>query len=76
MPGAYQNVESGAIIDGPSLAPSLTTVYKGEGDLSNVGSNKGIYDNKMNMYTELVGSYKKIHDNVFALIDYFDDIAG
>ena len=29
----------------------------------------------MNMYTELVGSYKKIHDNVFALIDYFDDIA-
>ena len=76
VPGAYQNVESGAIIDGPSLAPSLTTVYKGESDLSNVGSNKGIYDNKMNMYTELVGSYKKIHDNVFALIDYFDDIAG
>ena len=75
-PSAYQNVESGAIIDGPALAPSLTTIYKGESDLSNVGSNKGIYDNKMNMYTELVGSYKKIHDNVFALIDYFDDIAG
>ena len=71
-PSAYQNVESGVIIDGPALAPSLTVVYKGEGDLSNVGSNKGIYDNKMNIYAELAGSYKKIHDNVLALIDYFD----
>ena len=73
-PSAYKNIQNGNIIDGPGLAPSLTVYYKGESDLSNVGSNKGIYDNKMNIYTELAGSYKKIYDNVFALIDYFDEM--
>jgi hypothetical protein len=71
-PSAYENLESGQTIDGPSFAPSLTIVYKGEGDISNVGSNKGIYDNKMNAYAELTSSIKKISDNVFALASYFD----
>ena len=73
VPSAYQNVKNGNIIDGPALAPSLTVFYKGEGDLSNVGSNKGIYDNKMNIYKELTASIKKISENVVALTDYFDE---
>ena len=71
-PSAYINVKNGNVIDGPGLAPSLTVVYKGEGDLSNVGSNKGIYDNKMNIYTELTSSMKKISENILAIIDYFE----
>ena len=50
----------------------LIVYYKGESDLSNVGSNKGLYDNHMNIYTELADSMKRISDNVFALIHYFD----
>lgn len=74
-PSAYVNVESGRIIeDGVAFAPSLKIHYKGEGDLSNLGSNKGIYDNKMNVYAELAASIKKISDNVFALASYFDGI--
>ena len=70
---AYANLENGNIIDGPALAPSLTVYYKGEGDTSNLGSNKGIYDNKMNAYAELTASIKEISDNVFALANYFDE---
>ena len=72
---AYVNVETGAIIeDGPALAPSLTVLYKGEGDTSNLGSNKGFYDNKMNQYKELTGAVKRTTDNIFNLIWYFDDL--
>lgn len=72
-PNAYVHLETGTVIeDGEALAPSLSIYYKGESDLSNVGSNKGIYDNHMNLYTELAEAFKRIHDNVFALIEYFD----
>ena len=72
---AYTNVVTGALIeDGPGLAPSLTVYYKGEGDTSNLGSNKGFYDNKMNKYTELTDAVKRTSDNIFNLIWYFDDI--
>ena len=66
------NVESGALVDGPGLLPSLTIYYKGETDTSNLGSNKGIFDNKMNIYPELTGAMKRISDNLFDIIDYFD----
>lgn len=72
---AYTNVLTGDVVEnGPAFAPSLKVHYKGEGDTSNLGSNKGIYDNKMNMYKELTDSMKLITDNIFSLIDYFDSI--
>jgi hypothetical protein len=67
----YENVATGQRIDGPGLAPSLSVYYKGEGDLSNIGSNKGIYDNQMNPYKELMGAMKNISDNILGLVDYF-----
>ena len=68
----FYNVKTGALIDGPGLLPSLEIVYKGETDTSNLGSNKGIFDNKMNVYEELTGAMKRISDNIFNVIDYFD----
>ena len=68
----FMNVESGALVDGPGLLPSLTIYYKGETDTSNLGSNKGIFDNKMNVYPELTGAMKRISDNLFDIINYFD----
>ena len=60
------------IRDSPSVELVLTVHYKGEGDTSNLGSNKGMYDNHMNPYTELLEAYKRVTDNIFGLIDYFD----
>ena len=60
--------------NGPAFAPSLTVYYRGEGDTSNLGSNKGFYDNQMNQYKELTSSVKKMSDNIFGLINYFDSI--
>lgn len=72
---AYVNVETGTVIeDGPAFAPSLTVYYRGEGDTSNLGSNKGFFDNKMNIYEELTGAVKRTTDNIFNLINYFDDL--
>ena len=69
----YTNVVTGAIIeDGPAFAPSLKVYYKGEGDTSNLGSNKGFFDNKMNLYEELTNAVKRTNDNIFNLIEYFD----
>lgn len=71
----YVNVVTGTVIeDGPALAPSLTVYYKGEGDTSNLGSNKGFFDNKMNIYKELTDAVKKTTDNIFNLVWYFDDL--
>lgn len=68
----FLNVKSGTLVDGPGLLPSLTVHYKGETDTSNLGSNKGIFDNKMNIYPELIGTMKRISDNLLDIIDYFD----
>ncbi|MBQ7292756.1 MAG: hypothetical protein IJW79_03340 [Clostridia bacterium] len=72
---AYTNVLTGAVIeDGPALAPSLSVYYKGESDTSNLGSNKGFFDNKMNLYEEVAGAAKRVTDNLFDLIGYFDGL--
>lgn len=72
---AYTNVKTGSVVEnGPAFAPSLTVFYRGEGDTSNLGSNKGFYDNKMNVYEELTGSVKNVTDNIFGLINYFDEL--
>jgi hypothetical protein len=69
----YTNAKSGSVVEnGPAFAPSLTVVYEGERDTSNLGSNKGFFDNKMNLYTDLANASKRVTDNIFALIDYFD----
>ena len=68
----FYNLKTGDLIDGPGLLPSLTIYYKGETDTSNLGSNKGIFDNKMNIYPELTGAMKRISDNLFDIINYFD----
>ena len=67
------NVETGEII-AEELAANMTleVCYKGEGDTSNLGSNKGIYDNQMDPYPELMDAFKRVHDNIFDLIRYFD----
>ncbi len=54
---------------------NLSVIYSGEhgGDGSNNGSNKGLYDNKMNIYQALADSFAKISKNLFGLIQYFDN---
>ena len=56
-------------------ANDLTTVWKGEygGDNSNNGSNKGLYDNYLNVYQPLADSYTRMSEHLFGLIDYFDN---
>ena len=72
---AYTNVVTGATVeDGPAFAPSLKIYYKGDGDTSNLGSNKGFFDNKMNLYEELSKTAKRVTDNIYNLITYFDGI--
>ena len=72
---AYTNVVTGAVYEnGPALAPSLSVYYKGESDTSNLGSNKGFFDNKMNLYEELAGAVERVTDNIIGLIEYFDAI--
>ena len=41
-------------------------------DLSNRNSNKGIYDNNCNEYTELTDEMKIVNKNCYKLIDFFD----
>ena len=67
----YVNVETGELID-PSVTMKLTVFYKGEGDTSNLGSNKGLYDNHMNPYTELLEAHERVSDSIFSLINFFD----
>ena len=67
----YVNVETGELID-PAITMNLTVYYKGEGDTSNLGSNKGVYDNQMDPYVELLSAFQRVSDNLFDLINYFD----
>jgi len=69
---AYTNVITGETLPSDKVASTLTVHYKGESDTSNLGSNKGIFDNKMNIYEELTSSMKRISDNVFSILQYFD----
>ena len=71
---AYANVKTGEVIEATKLDGKLTVYYKGESDTSNLGSNKGIYDNKMNLYEELASAVTIISDNLFNIIEYFDNL--
>ncbi len=65
----YTNVDTGEVITG---SEGLTKIHSGETDSSNLNHNKGIYDNKMEPYTEMATSMKKISDNLVSLINHFD----
>ena len=59
-------------------ADQLTVVYKGEtgGDNSNNGSNKGLYDNHMNIYEPLAEAYERVDKHIMGLVNYFDALHG
>ena len=69
----YVNLSTGEKVMAAN-APQMTIQYKGETDTSNLGSNKGIYDNNMNLYQTLANSIKTISDNLFGIVNYFDAI--
>ena len=71
---SYANVKTGEVTEASKLDGKLTVYYKGESDTSNLGSNKGIYDNKMNLYEELASAVTIISDNLFNIIEYFDNL--
>lgn len=48
--------------------------YSGETDTSNLGSNKGIVDNKLEFYAPIRGSISRVNDNIMKLTQYFDTI--
>ena len=56
-----------------STTGTLTWTYVGETDTSNLGSNKGIVDNQMNIYQPLAEAITLIGNNIFSLIEYFDN---
>ncbi len=64
---AYTNVETGARLVGIEVEQ----IHKGETDISNLNHNKGIYDNHMEPYLEMMDSMKAISENLLSLIDYF-----
>ena len=68
---AYYNVKTGEIVPAEE-APEMTVHYKGESDTSNLGSNKGIYDNFMNRYDEVMDTMKEVNGQLFHLVNYFD----
>lgn len=51
-----------------------TQLWAGEIDTSNLGSNKGLFDNFMNEYEEVTAAYSRIARNLFGLIRYFDTL--
>ncbi len=51
---------------------SEVKIWEGETDTSNLGSNKGLFDNFMNEYEEVTAAYSRISRNLFGLICYFD----
>lgn len=67
---AYYNVKTGEIVPAEE-APEMKVHYQGEGDTSNLGSNKGIYDNFMNRY-EVMDTMKDVNGQLFHLVRYFD----
>ena len=68
---AYYNITTGEKVLAAEM-PTVEQIYKGETDTSNLGSNKGIYSNGMNLYTELAGAISNISSNMFGIINYFD----
>ena len=56
----------------------IAVLVKGEygGDNSNNGSNKGIYDNDMNLYQPLADAYARVDKHIMGLVNYFDALHG
>lgn len=56
----------------------LFVIHKGEygGDNSNNGSNKGLYDNHMNLYQPLADAYARVDKHIMGLVNYFDALHG
>ncbi len=67
---AYYNVATGDVVPAEE-APAMTVHYQGERDTSNLGSNKGIYDNFMNRY-EVMDKMKEVNEQLFHLVAFFD----
>lgn len=65
----YTNVKTGESVSGDQVA--IKKIYSGETDTTNLCHNKGIYDNHMEPYQEMMTSMKKISDNLIGLIDHF-----
>ncbi len=65
---SYSNVKTGAVVKGIEV----TQIHKGETDTSNLNHNKGIYDNHMEPYPEMMDSMKAISENLQGLLDHFE----
>ena len=66
----YTNVDTGESVSGDKV--TLTKIYRGESDTTNLCHNKGIYDNHMEPYEEMMTSMKKVSDNLVSLIHHFE----
>ncbi len=65
----YTNVDTGEAVSGDTV--TVTKIYNGETDTTNLCHNKGIYDNHMDPYVEMMTSMKRISDNLVSLMDHF-----
>ena len=65
----FTNVETGESVSGDKVA--IKKIYNGETDTTNLCHNKGIYDNHMEPYQEMMTSMKKVSENLISLIDHF-----
>ena len=54
----------------------LEIIYSGEhgGDESNNGSNKGLFDNHMNIYQPLADAFARVDKHIMNLVKYFDSL--
>ena len=66
----YTNIQTGEVVSGNKV--TMEKIYFGETDSSNLSHNKGIYDNHMEPYTEMMTSMKRISDNLLDLIRFFE----
>ena len=66
----YTNLETGEKVSGDKV--TIKKIYNGETDTTNLCHNKGIYDNHMEPYEEMMESMKKISDNLIGLINHFE----
>ena len=63
----YTNAETGETVSGVTLKK----IYSGESDTTNLCHNKGIYDNHMEPYEEMMTSMKRVSENLVSLINHF-----
>ena len=70
---AYQHFTLG-LLEAPNCVGWHWFKYQDDdgSDNSNEPANKGIYDNQMQPYPELLDAFKRTSDNIFGLIKHFD----